>query len=403
MLLSKLAERQPAVSGSISQISSFRLVQPLVQSALRGRAAQRRSRVQLVRAPRDLVLRCVLSPDAPAKGNTYISRSSDVILVGDIGGTNCRLNLWRPMEDGQFACLAEQKYPTKEYPDFPDALSAFLAQLPDHYQPGFAALAVAGPVRDQVCVMTNCPWVIDGPALTNNFGIQTAVLNDFEAVGYGITALAPSQLVPLNPNATPADKGPKLCIGPGTGLGVAQVVWDESLGRYRVLPSEGAHGTWGPRGDLERELQAWVEKKEGYCETEQVACGKGMLRIYQFLCEKEGVEGDASEPADVSFAARDGKPRALAAMDLFLRILGAEAGNKALMLLATGGVYLAGGITPKALQHMDESNIVDAFLYKGNPKFSQLLSTFPLYAVNTEELGLIGCRAYAVAATQAAR
>lgn len=177
------------------------------------------------------------------------------------------------------------------------------------------------------------------------------MLNDFEAVGYGITVLKPAQLVALNPDAvnkrSPTHKGPIVCMGPGTGLGVAQVVWDDSLKRYRVLPSEGAHGTFAPRGALQRELQAWVEVREGYCETEQVACGKGLLRIYEFLSEREGQEAVCSKPSEVTGAAAEGDAIAQQALQLFLIILGQEAGNKALMTLATGGVFLAGGITPK--------------------------------------------------------
>lgn len=180
---------------------------------------------------------------------------------------------------------------------------------------------------------------------------STAVLNDFEAVGYGITVLKPAQLVDLNPDAVskqfPSHKGPIVCMGPGTGLGVAQVVWDDALKRYHVLPSEGAHGTFAPRGDLQRELQAWVEANEGYCETEQVACGKGLLRIYTFFSERAGREAVCTKPAHVTAAAAEGDALAQQALQLFLVILGQEAGNKALMTLATGGVFLAGGITPK--------------------------------------------------------
>ncbi len=248
------------------------------------------------------------------------------------------------------------------------------------------------------------------------------MLNDFEAVGYGITVLKPAQLVALNPHAVTkrtTNKGPIVCMGPGTGLGVAQVIWDEGLQRYRVLPSEGAHGTFAPRGALQRDLQAWVEAKEGYCETEQVACGKGLLRLYAFLSERAGRESTLEQPAEVTAAAAEGDATAQEALELFLRILGQEAGNKALNLLATGGVFLAGGITPKVgcwvlgvyvavlykhipllqqvLEDMQKGTLLEAFLYRENPKFSELLQTFPLFAVNTEELGLIGCRAYAEA------
>ena len=318
-------------------------------------------------------------------------------------------------------------YPTKKHATFGDALAA-LEREPAFVPPAAAALAVAGPVSANRCAMTNLAWVIDGDALSAAAGVPVAVLNDFEAAGYGVLALdhgsatggAPSataDIVPLT-DAPPVPRGPKVVLGPGTGLGQAQLLWDAEDGAYRVWPSEGAHAGWGGRGWKQRALSAAVEADLGYCEVEHVACGAGLERIHAFLASDQaghrpgldlGVAAAGAgwtAPAITSAAlAAAASPApspegalALEAVDLFLAILGAEAGAMGLRALANGGVYLAGGITPRLIERIvSAGGLVDAFLWPAS-RFSALLRTFPLYAVTNDGLGLLGSRVVAARA-----
>ncbi|KAL0019295.1 hypothetical protein WJX79_007690, partial [Trebouxia sp. C0005] len=249
----------------------------------------------------------------------------NVVLVADIGGTNCRFVLWRlDLQNENHERLFSKVYPTKDYITFEHALDA-LASEPAFKKdtPGAAAFACAGPVLDNKCVMTNLDWVIDGASLTMKYGIRMAVLNDFEACGYGVPALQPEDLLVLN-NVPARQKGPKGCMGPGTGLGQANLYWSENFGGYRVWPSEGAHASFAPRGWKQRALQTHVERQLGYCEVEHVCCGSGLQRIYEFLqtdehCARPDLDLTMQKTAaEISKTAIDNSDQlAVEAVDLF--------------------------------------------------------------------------------------
>lgn len=330
---------------------------------------------------------------------------SSVVLVADIGGTNCRFQAWK-LDDAlrPASMVLEHIYPTKDFAHFDDALSAFLGrgELAGG-RPAAAAFAVAGPVKDRRCEMTNLGWVIDAADVESQFGIRSTVLNDFEAVGYGVPELGPEDLLVLHD--VPADpKGPKAVLGPGTGLGQAQLFWDDRLESYRVQPSEGAHATFAPRGWKQRALQAHVEKERGHCSVERVACGSGLVRIYDFLRSDEPSQYPPGRmdrtkqvtPADVTTLALEGSdPVAVEALDIFIAIVGAEAGHMALRQLSTGGVYVCGGIMPKVLERVKAGGLLEAFLWKAS-RFTKLLKHYPLFVVTNEKVGLLGTRAQAI-------
>ncbi|KAK9843781.1 hypothetical protein WJX81_006046 [Elliptochloris bilobata] len=333
------------------------------------------------------------------------TEGENVVLIADIGGTNCRFELWNiNLQDRtKHRELFHITYPTREFPTFPEALQA-LARQPafEAHTPRAAAFGVAGPVADNRCEMTNLSWVIDGDYLTTAHGVRMAVLNDFEANGYGVTAVSEENLVVLN-DVPAKQKGPKAVLGPGTGLGQAQVLWDEGLGGYRVWPSEGSHATFAPRGWKQRALQAFVERELGACEVEHVACGSGLERIYSFLATDEPSNRpkiDLSVCLDAPMITRgalDGTDTlAGEAVDMFLAIIGAEAGYMGLRALATGGVYLCGGITPKLITRIkDRRCLVDSFLHKES-RFHRMVADIPLYAVVDNEVGLLGVREISV-------
>mmetsp|Transcript_32908 Transcript_32908/g.72684 ORF Transcript_32908/g.72684 Transcript_32908/m.72684 type:complete len:410 (-) Transcript_32908:761-1990(-) len=325
-----------------------------------------------------------------------------VVLCGDIGGTNARLAVWTagPARSEIYA----KTYPTANYKTFEDALNEFLGEGPVKANPPQAAcLAIAGAVENNKCPMTNLSWLIDGDALGNHHGIKVALLNDFEAVGYGIPALDESDLVVLN-DAPRVDKAPKVVMGPGTGLGAAQLMWDEGKHAYKVWPGEGAHATFAPRGWKQKALAKYVSHKYHHCEIEQVACGSGLELIYEFLLTDEPANrpellhgAKPKSAADISAAALAGTdPLAVEAVDMFLAIVGAEAGAMALRCLAKGGVYIAGGITPKLMQRVKAGSLLEGFLMrKGRERFHEILKTIPLYVITNTKVGQIGAVEYA--------
>lgn len=301
----------------------------------------------------------------------------------------------------------EQIYPTAQYSHFDDALKAFLAtDAASANPPRAAAFACAGPVRRQRCEFTNLGWIVDAEEIDKRFGLASRVLNDFEAVGYGVPALSEHDILVLN-DVPAEDKGPKAVLGPGTGLGEAQLFWDDSVGNYKVYPSEGSHATFAPRGWKQRALQAKVEAERGHCSVERVACGSGLVRIYEFLHSDEISNRPAvpkmkdPTPADVSIAGLEGTdPVATEALDMLLAIVGAEASHTALRTLASGGVYIAGGIFPKVVERVKAGGVLEAFLWKASRFHEKVLKHIPLYVVMEERVGLIGSREQAIQLVQ---
>ncbi|GFR39807.1 hypothetical protein Agub_g297 [Astrephomene gubernaculifera] len=335
--------------------------------------------------------------------------SEAVVLVGDIGGTNARLSAWRAdLASPSASELFAKTYPTADYDAFDHVVEEFLSEPSVRSSPPqAAALAIAGAVSNNRCNMTNVRWLVDGDALTAKHGFRVALLNDFEAVGYGIPALPEEDLEVLN-DVPVQPQAPKVVMGPGTGLGAAQLMWDCGLGAYRVWPGEGAHATFAPRGWKQQALAQFVTDKYGHCEIEQVACGSGLELIYEFLASDEpanrphllaaagapGAKGGKKRAAEISAAALTGSdPLAEEAVDLLFAIVGAEAGAMALRSLAKGGVYIAGGITPKLLPRVRQGSLLEGFLMRsGRPPFHKLLTHTPLFVITNEKVGQIGAR-----------
>ncbi|GBF98951.1 glucokinase [Raphidocelis subcapitata] len=279
------------------------------------------------------------------------SAAAPLVLTGDIGGTNARLSIWQGVEE-----LTSETYPTSQFPEFEDAFEAFL---------------------------------------------EVSVLNDFEAVGYGVPALGPGDVVPLNPNAAPVAQAPKCVMGPGTGLGAAQLFWDTGRGGYTVVPGEGAHATFAPRGWRQQALAAWVTSRLGHCEIEEVACGRGLELIYEFLISDDTRASADGKPLaklsapEITARASEADPLASEAVEIFLSVVGAEAGAMALRSLARGGVYIAGGIVPRLMERAGA--LRGAFLMpRGRERFQGILQSIPLYVVTNTKVGIIGSREYAL-------
>ncbi|MGD9787989.1 MAG: glucokinase [Sulfuricellaceae bacterium] len=303
--------------------------------------------------------------------------SSPCVLAGDVGGTKTLLLLAESSADGM-RTLAERRFENRDYPDFSSLLRQFLDQAP--WPPDAACFAIAGPVAGNRADMTNLPWLIDGVALTAELGFSVRLVNDFEAVGYGIDVLGPDDLETLQ-EGEPQRQGVRAVLGAGTGLGEGFMVWQGE--GYKVFPSEGSHADFAPADEKQDRLLHCLRKKYGHVSWERVVSGPGLADIYGCL------GGDAAEPAHIADAAQNGSDaRAAEALELFVAAYGAEAGNLALKLLPRGGVYVAGGIAPQILPTLKEGGFLDAFRAKG--RFAGLLASIPVHVVKNPKVGLLG-------------
>jgi len=316
-----------------------------------------------------------------------------VILAGDIGGTKTNLAVFAA--GPRLAVpLAEARFVSHEHPGLVAVVRRFLAAHPVRVT--HACVGVAGPVRDGRCEATNLPWVVDAVELARELGIPRAsVINDLEANAYGLAALGPADLATLAPGA-PGARGNACIIAAGTGLGEAGLYWD---GReHRPFASEGGHASFAPTSDLEVELLQALRRRWDHVSWERVVSGPGLVAVYSFLRDSgRGIEepwvadalGAGDPAAAITEAARDGRsPLCARALDLFVGLYGAEAGNLALKTMATGGVYLGGGIAPRIAERLCAGGFMHAFLAKG--RMRPLLEAMPVRVVLNDRAALLG-------------
>jgi glucokinase len=320
------------------------------------------------------------------------------ILATDIGGTKTLVKLIDFESTFSWRVIAEQRFASQEFIAFDDILVAFLKG-----QPGIdaACLGIAGPVQNQgtenqQAHVTNLPWVIDKLALQNKFDLpELRLINDFEAIGYGIEGLPESDLHTLIAGEI-VPEAPRAVIGAGTGLGEAFLVHHND--HYEVLPSEGGHVDFAPMDEQQIQLLRFLIRRYGHVSYERLVSGTGLVNIYRFLCDEHPENASATlsaliereDPAAaISRAALEkNDPLARIAMELFVKIYGAQAGNLALTILAFGGVYIAGGIAPKILSALEHHYFADAFYQKG--RMLRILKKIPVKVVMNPEVGLIG-------------
>ena len=323
-----------------------------------------------------------------------------MLLAGDIGGTNTRLGVYSK-EKGPREPIVERTFPSGQFLSLEMLAGEFLAQANQDVE--HAVFGVAGPVVSGQAAITNLPWVVDRAQLKEKLNVQSVILlNDLEAIAQGVPLLEPEDLYTLN-KGEPTPGGTKAVIAPGTGLGEAFLIWDGS--RYRAYTSEGGHADFAPTNPLESNLLRSLQAKWGHVSYERICSGIGLPNIYAYLRDS----GHAEEPAWLAeqlAAAADPTPVIVnAALDekascelckatltLFISVLGAEAGNMALKVLATGGVYLGGGIPPRILPALKQKVFMQAFLNKG--RFSDLLNNIPVYVILNPKIALIGAAFY---------
>jgi glucokinase len=330
------------------------------------------------------------------------------VLAGDIGGTNTRLAIYDVPAAGVrgLGPVFEQTYPSAAHESFDVIAETFLRAAADQLSPSAsvasACLGIAGPIENNVCRATNIPWVVDGNELSRRLDIARVVLvNDFHAAALGITAVGPEQLVALG-GAPPIAHGPMAVLGAGTGLGQAFLFWSPTESRYRVVASEGGHVDLAARTSLEHGLVRFLTVKYGRVSCERVLSGRGLVDVFTFLSEEPACQGliraettaalddpGQDRAATISQHALAGTdPVCEMALSIFCSVLGATAGNLGLMVLATGGVFVAGGIAPRILPFLERGGFREAFDRKG--RLQSLIERLPAYVVMHPQPGLLG-------------
>jgi glucokinase len=323
-----------------------------------------------------------------------------MILAGDIGGTNARLAYFQP-QNGHLSLVSERVFPSREHSELGEIVSQFVHD--SGTQPDMACFGIAGPVRNGRVETSNLPWVIEQSKLAKQIHLPaTLLINDLEASAWGIGALSVGDLVPLNP-INGRSVGNQAVIAPGTGLGEAGLFWDGS--RHHVFACEGGHTDFGPQGDLQIELVRFLKGRFGHVSYERVLSGPGLVNVYEFLRDggygKESSEFAAllkkGDPAAaISRAALDGTDKlAEQALDLWIAVYGAEAANLALKVMATGGLFLAGGISPKILAKLTGPIFMQAFVAKG--RLRPLVESIPVHVITNDKAGLLGAARCAAA------
>ncbi len=315
-----------------------------------------------------------------------------MILAGDIGGTNVRLALFE-MEAGRLVRREERKFRSREFPGLEGPVESFLAGR----RVLAAGFGVAGAVRNGRCEATNLPWVVDAALLGAKLALRrVALVNDLFANALGLSELSGEDFAVVN-EGTPDLGGSAALISAGTGLGEAYLV--RRGGRLEPQASEGGHASFAPRNPFEIDLLRHLHRTFSHVSFERVLSGPGLAALYAF----ERSRSEESEPAWLSAqiaAARDASPAVTAAalagkdpvaartLDCFVSIYGGEAGNLALKVLATGGVYVGGGIAPRILPKLLDGTFFAAFCDKG--RFAALLARIPIKVVVNDACALLG-------------
>lgn len=329
------------------------------------------------------------------------------VLAADIGGTKTLLRLVEASEQG-YEVLDERRYASAEYATFAPLVEDFLTSR----DTGIAAacLAVAGPVDGRHARTTNLPWTLDAGELEQSLGIPHVLfINDFQAIGLGLEALAPEDVLTLQPGE-PEVHGVRAVIGAGTGLGEGLLVWhgEGDQGRYEALASEGGHANFAPADTLQSALLQWMLARHEHVSNELVLSGPGLINLYRFMhAYEEGspetlarVLAEPDPAATISgLALGEADPLAVRTLDLFCRIYGGRAGDLALGGLARGGVYVSGGIAPKIVAKLRDGTFLEAFRQKG--KMAELMATIPVHIVLNEHVGIMGAAVVAARAASA--
>lgn len=309
------------------------------------------------------------------------------LLIGDIGGTNARFALANPDRPGFHDAVTLQ---CADFASADDAIRHYLGELPAA-SPDVICLAAAGPVIDGTVQVTNNHWTLIATDIAANFACdEVRLLNDFEAVAYSITQLGAedSEVIGL-PDQRPALDGDFniAIIGPGTGLGIAGLI---RRGQSIVpVVGEGGHIGFAPKSQAQVEILDALRSKFDRVSVERLVSGSGIENIYWALTRMHGEQRLQLTAQEIFAGNRDGDdPRASEAVQMFFEVLGQVAGDIALILGATDGVYLAGGIAKRYPEVLQSSSFRNAFDNKGRHR--ALMERIPTLLITHDEPGLLG-------------
>jgi glucokinase len=320
------------------------------------------------------------------------------VLVGDIGGTKTGLAVAELSQEAAngITLSLERRYPSAEFASLADIVERFVEETGADCE--VASFAIAGPVVDDRSKTTNLPWELDARALADRLGFRRArLLNDLEAVAWGVAALGDGDLAELQSGGSDAGQGGNACVvAAGTGLGEAGLYWDGN--RHHAFATEGGHADFAPTNDREFGLLKHLQQRFGHVSWERVVSGMGIGNLYLFLAQSHHAEhpaavatalaSDGDLAAAVAAEAAAGCPLCAETMDLFALLYGREAGNMALKHMALGGVFLGGGIAPKNLDLLRNGGFMRGFLDKG--RMRPLMQRMPVRVILEPRTPLLG-------------
>lgn len=325
-------------------------------------------------------------------------------MVGDIGGTNTRLRLV-DVNGTEQVLIAEKDYSSQKFSSFFDVLNRFNSEYEILSSIDAVCMAVAGPIKSAEVCVTNLPWIISEVELSQFFEISNVCLiNDFIAISYGIRELQKSDFLTIQQPNKQAEKSfcsDAVVIGAGTGLGAAHLIWREN--HYEASASEAGHAGFSPETQQQTELLRWLQTSQSHVSLEDILSGKGLHKIYQFLRDTT----DITESSEVRNAMEDEDPAKIIsqyallesdslsqnALNLFIEIYGASAGNITLHYYPVDTVYIAGGIAEKIKTQLNSERFTHAFSNKG--LMSENMKQLAIQLVLNDRVGLYGAVSYA--------
>ncbi len=316
-----------------------------------------------------------------------------IVLAGDVGGTKANMAFYA-LRDTKLNLIVQKQYASNEYADLYELIAEFIKE--SGKQADHVCIAVAGPVVNGTCHATNLPWVIDSKVLAKRLEFSNIeLMNDLEANAHGIYELSDEDFVTINQGDKKVH-GNVGVISAGTGLGEAGIIWEDR--KMRPFASEGGHCDFAPNTPIQFELLQYLYNKFSHVSCERVLSGQGLQNIYEFLRD----QNKYPEPAWLADALKTGDVPAIVsehglkgeteicveALNIFTDIYGAEAGNLALKLMATGGIYIGGGIAPKMIEKLSEPRFLQAFLDKG--RLRSVLETVQIKVIMNDKTALLG-------------